>query len=86
MRQYLKHCGTMSFALLVDMRFLMFKFKLQELPTEELNRLIKRFNTIPEIKEMLCKYKLWLASNESEISCAEYNAFDVHYEMLEVFE
>ena len=28
MRQYLKHYGTMSFAFLVDMRFLMFIFKL----------------------------------------------------------
>ena len=53
--QYLKHCGTMSFAFLVDMRFLMFIFKLQEHSTELLNRLVKWFNTMPEMKEVLCK-------------------------------
>ena len=86
MRQYLKYCGTMSFAFLVDVRFLMFMFKFQEHLTELINRLVKWFNTIPEMKEVLCKYKLWLGSNESEIRCAVYNAYDVHCEMLEVFE
>ena len=86
MRQYLKHCGTVLFAFLVDMRFLMFMFKLQEHYTELLNRLVKWFNTMPEMKKVLCKYKLWLGSNESEIRCAVYNAFDVHCEMLEVFQ
>ena len=76
----------MSFAFLVDVRFLMFMFKLQEHPTELLNRLVKWFNTLPEMKEVLCKYKLWLGSSESEIRCAVYNASDVPYEILEVFE
>ena len=78
MKQYLKHCGTASFAFLVDIQFLMFMFKLQEQPTELLNRLVKWFNTMPEMKEVLCKYKLWLGSNESEIKCAVNNAFDAH--------
>ena len=86
MRQYLKHCGTVSFAFLVDMRFLMFMFKLHEHLTELLNRLVKRFNTMLEMKEVLCKYTLWLGSNESEIKCVVNNAFDTHCEMLEVSE
>ena len=59
-------------------------FKLQEHPTELLNRLVKWCNTMPEMKEVLCKYKLWLGSNESEIRCAVNNVFDAYCEILEV--
>ena len=56
MRNHLKNCGTMSFAYLLDLRFLLFLFSLKGESTQLLSRLSCVFFNSDIFKSLLSKY------------------------------
>ena len=57
-RNYLKNCGTMSFAYLLDHRFLLFLFSLKGESTQLLSRLSCVFFNSDIFKSLLSKYSV----------------------------
>ena len=78
MRNHLKNCGTMSFAYLLDLRFLLFLFSLKGESTQLLSRLpCVSFNS-DIFKSLLNKYGVLCFDNILQIRKIVHRAFELH--------
>ena len=82
MRVYLRKCGTMSFKYLVDLRFLLFVYKMSTNCTKLLGKLLIWYKCTYEMKDIMLKYKLWNGCTMYEINRAITNAFNNYCDVV----
>ena len=82
MRNHLKNCGTISFAYLLDFRFLLFLFSLKGESTQLLSRLSCVFFNSDIFKSLLSKYGVLCFDNILQIRKIVYRAFELHCESI----
>ena len=83
MRVYFKQCGTISFKFLVDLRFLLLVYKMSTNYCKKLlSKLLTRYNSTCEMKEIMHKYKLWNGYALHDIKRAVDDSFSCHCNII----